>query len=138
MGDGWRVRSCITEMIRHRIQVFLLPLQQGPLKTSFMQFHSPSILMMPYVWQCLMQRRACPSLSYIMFADDTFLFGKACMGEATYIMQALQVYSQASGKELTPFQKHKTYLLFYHFYIMQAPRFSQLAMNAKLMRYTET
>jgi hypothetical protein len=48
---------------------------------------------------------ACPSLSYIMFADDTFLFGKACMGEATCIMQALQVYSQASGKELTPFQK---------------------------------
>lgn len=27
------------------------------------------------------------------------------MGEATCIMQALQVYSQASGKELTPFQK---------------------------------
>jgi hypothetical protein len=54
MGGGWRVEgeSCITEMIRHRIQVFLLALQQGPLKTSFMQFHSHSILMMPYVWQC--------------------------------------------------------------------------------------
>ena len=54
MRDGWRVEgeSCITEMIRHRIQVFLLALQEGPLKTSFMQFHSHSILMMPYVWQC--------------------------------------------------------------------------------------
>jgi hypothetical protein len=52
-------------------------------------------------------KRACPSLSYIMFTDDTFLFGKACMGEATCIMQALQVYSQASGKELTPFQKEQ-------------------------------
>jgi len=29
------------------------------------------------------------------------------MGEATCIMQALQVYSQASGKELTPFQKEQ-------------------------------
>ncbi|KAL9353650.1 hypothetical protein Peur_051620 [Populus x canadensis] len=131
MGDGWRVRSCITEMIRHRIQVFLLALQQGPLKTSFMQFHSHSILMMPYVWQCLIKRRACPSLSYIMFTDDTFLFGKACMGEATCIMQALQVYSQASGKELTPFQKEQIL-------IGAAPRFSKLAMKAELMHYTET
>ncbi|KAJ7002257.1 hypothetical protein NC653_012350 [Populus alba x Populus x berolinensis] len=132
MGDGWRAgESCITEMIRHRIQVFLLALQQGPLKTSFKQFHSHSILMMPCVWQCLIKRRACPSLSYIMFADDTFLFGKACMGAATCIMQALQVYSQASGKELTPFQKQCLF-------IMQAPRFSQLTMKAELVRYTET
>ncbi|KAJ6928156.1 hypothetical protein NC651_011994 [Populus alba x Populus x berolinensis] len=57
MGDGWRVGEiCITEMIRHRIQVFLLALQQGPLKTSFMQFHSHSILMMPYARRCLIKR----------------------------------------------------------------------------------
>uniref|UniRef100_B9N0P0 Uncharacterized protein n=1 Tax=Populus trichocarpa TaxID=3694 RepID=B9N0P0_POPTR len=127
MGGGWRVEgeSCITEMIRHRIQVFLLALQEGPLKTSFMQFHSHSILMMPYVWQCDKK-------------DDTFLFGKACMGEATCIMQALQVYSQASGKELTPFQKQCYFGANNHRRGPKEPRFSQLTMKAELMPYTET
>ncbi|GAA0155488.1 hypothetical protein LIER_13204 [Lithospermum erythrorhizon] len=49
---------------------------------------------------CVKISRGSPSIFYILFADDTFVFCKASVREGSYIMKILDNYELASGKKV--------------------------------------
>ena len=43
-----------------------------------------------------------PSISHLLFADDTLMFFKANVAQATYVKDALHRYAQATGQLINP------------------------------------
>ncbi|XP_060961018.1 uncharacterized protein LOC133031516 [Cannabis sativa] len=44
--------------------------------------------------------RSAPRVSHMLFADDSYVYCKANVSEATHVMHLLQIYEQASGQQL--------------------------------------
>ena len=50
-----------------------------------------------------------PSVSHLLFADDSLIFGRASLEECAKIQRVLQIYEQSSGQKLN---RSKTSLFF--------------------------